>query len=55
MSILSKFGEVPPVIKGVITDFVFRVLAPWWQSGESHHTEYRMEPSLTPQQYAYEK
>jgi hypothetical protein len=30
-----KFGEVPPVIKGVITVFVFRVLAPWWQSGES--------------------
>jgi hypothetical protein len=23
----------PPVIKGVITVFVFRVLAPWWQSG----------------------
>jgi hypothetical protein len=30
-----KFGEVPPVIKGVITVFVFQVLAPWWQSGES--------------------
>jgi hypothetical protein len=34
MSVPYKFGEVPPVIKGVITVFVFRVLAPWWQSGE---------------------
>jgi hypothetical protein len=35
MSIPYKFGEVPPVIEGVITVFVFRVLAPWWQSEDS--------------------
>jgi hypothetical protein len=32
----KKFGEIPPIIKGVITVFVFRVLAPWWQSEESN-------------------
>jgi hypothetical protein len=35
MSVPYKFGEIPPVIKGVITVFLFWVLAPWWQSGES--------------------
>jgi hypothetical protein len=36
MSLQKKFGEIPPIIKGVITVFVFRVLAPWWQSEESN-------------------
>jgi hypothetical protein len=35
MSLPEKLGEIPSVIEGVITVFVFRVLAPRWQSGKS--------------------
>jgi hypothetical protein len=35
----KKFCEIPPIIKGVITVFVFRVLAPWWQSEESNRAD----------------
>jgi hypothetical protein len=29
----------PPIIKGVITVFVFQLLAPWWQSEESNRAD----------------
>jgi hypothetical protein len=49
-----KLGEVPLVIKSV-NSFCVSGSGPWWQSGESNRTEYRMQPSLTLQQYASEK
>jgi hypothetical protein len=39
MSLQKKFGEIPPIIKGVITVFVFRLLAPWWQSEELNRAD----------------
>jgi hypothetical protein len=39
MSQQKKFGEIPPIIKGVFTVFVFRLLAPWWQSEESNRAD----------------
>jgi hypothetical protein len=35
----KKFSEIPPIINGVITVFVFRLLAPWWQSEESNRAD----------------
>jgi hypothetical protein len=35
----KKFGEIQPITKGVITVFVFRLLAPWWLSEESNRPD----------------